>query len=62
MMNEDQIQVSGTASVEIEDTQNFQPNPASLMMDPTFTVVELSREEMERVVGARLLSYSKMEV
>jgi hypothetical protein len=53
MMNEDQIQVSGTASVEIEETQNFQPNPKSLMKDLTFTVVELSREEMERVAAAR---------
>ena len=53
MMNEDQIQVSGTPSVEIEDTQNFQPNPARLMKDPTFTLVELSREEMERVAAAR---------
>ncbi|MBM1174945.1 hypothetical protein [Microvirga arabica] len=53
MMNEDQIQVSGVASVEIEDTQNFQLNPASLMKDPTFTMVELSREEMERVAAAR---------
>ncbi|KFG69239.1 hypothetical protein [Microvirga sp. BSC39] len=56
MMNEDQVQVSGTASVEIEDTQNFQPNPSSLMKDPTFTLVELSREEMERVAAARSLS------
>ncbi|MBD2751210.1 hypothetical protein IC232_31760 [Microvirga sp. BT688] len=56
MMNEDQNQVSGTASVEIEDTQNFQPDPASLMKDPTFTLVQLSREEMERVAAARSLS------
>lgn len=60
MMNEDQIQVSDVASVEIEGTQDFQPNPASLMKDPTFTLVELSREEMERVSAAR--SYSKIKV
>ena len=61
MMNEDQIQVSGTASVEIEDTQNFQPNPASLMKDPTFTMVELSREEMERVAAARAFQKIKID-
>lgn len=60
MMNEDQIQISGTASVEIEDTQNFQPNPASLMKDPTFTLVELSKDEMERVAAARC--YAKIEL
>jgi len=60
MMNEDQIQVSGTASVEIEDAQNFQPDQAGLMKDPTFTMVELSREEMERVAAARC--WGKIEV
>ncbi|MGF9763881.1 hypothetical protein AAII07_53085 [Microvirga sp. 0TCS3.31] len=60
MMNEDQIQISGTASVEIEETQTFQPNPASLMKDPTFTMVELSREEMERVAAAR--AFQKIEL
>jgi|GEM_PF-5554521 len=53
MINEDQIQVSGTASIKIEDTQSCQPNPASLMNDPTFTLVQLSREEMEQVAAAR---------
>ena len=53
MMNEDQTQVSSAPSVEIEGTQDFQSNPASLMKDPTFTLVELSREEMERVAAAR---------
>jgi hypothetical protein len=62
MMNKDQIQVSGTASVEIEETQDCQPNPASWMKDPTFTLVELSREEMERVAAARSQNFSKIEV
>jgi hypothetical protein len=59
MMNEDQIQVSGAMSVEIEETQNFQPNPTSWMKDSTFTLVELSKEEMERVAAAR--SFIKIE-
>jgi hypothetical protein len=56
MMNEDQIQVSGAMSVEIEETQEFQSNPASWMKDSTFTMVELSKEEMERVAAARCFS------
>ena len=60
MMDNEQTQAFAP-SVEIEETQVFQPNPQSWMKDPTFTLVELSKEEMERVAAARSRSV-KMEL
>jgi hypothetical protein len=61
MMDDEQTHVFGTAPVEIEDTQNFQPDPASLMKNPTFTMIELNREEMERVAAARMPNKIEIE-